>query len=47
MKAFAQLLRLVGSATVLKHGAAVAEEGLDAMKLGQWWQGPLRRRFEL
>lgn len=35
MKAFAQLLRLVGSATVLKHGAAVAEKGLDAMKLGQ------------
>ena len=35
MKAFAQLLRLVGSAAVLKHGAAVAEKGLDAMKLGQ------------
>eukprot|EP00435_Cladocopium_sp_Y103_P004825 s6140_g1.t1 len=33
--AFAKLLRLIGSATVLKHGAAVAEKGLDAMKLGQ------------
>ena len=35
MKAFVKLLRLVGSAVALKHGADVAEKGLDALKLGQ------------
>ena len=35
MKALVKLLRLVGSAVALKHGADVAEKGLDALKLGQ------------
>ena len=33
-KAFAKLLRVVGTALMAKHGQAIADKGLDAVELG-------------